>query len=184
MEKKCIVSFVLVACAVLAAAGAGAQDQLDPVMLLPEATKDAAFVGSVDVRQVAELGALDGANKLVPLVLEQARKSYIVEQIALDVTKDIHAVAFAATPPGFNNQPFGLVVLIAGSFNGDAIYQVLAKEFDEAVPATHADHKLFGIEQDNVKILFGILDGKLAIAGTEQWVRKTIDNYDRGAEKV
>ena len=184
MKKKCIVSFVLVVCVVLAVVGTRAPDQLGPVMLLPEATKDAALVGSVDVRQIAELGALDEDTWLNSLMLEQARTSYILEQINLDVTKDIHSVAFAVTQPEITEEPVEFVVLIAGRFDGDAIYQVIGEEADKAVPATYADHKLFAIGQGDDKGLFGILDGKLAIAGTEQWVHKTIDNYDKGAEKV
>jgi|GEM_PF-2995981 len=185
MDGKIVVrtcGLVLCAAALLCvftAGTAGAEEPIDPVKLLPEEAKDASFVGSIDVREIAEIGALDSAAKAVSLGLEQL-KMQIGRLISFDLKKDVSGAAFAVTPP--NGRRFQFVALVAGSFDSEQVYQVIAEKVDEAKAETYANYKLFSVVNGEEKLLFGILDDRVALVGTEEWAQMVIDNYKAGSQ--
>jgi prepilin-type processing-associated H-X9-DG protein len=159
-----------------------AEEPLDPVKLLPEETRDASFVGSIDVRELAELGVLDDANEVVSLTFETLKRKDLREQMNLDLKEDIHTMAFAVTVP--DGRTLDFVTLATGRFDEEAIYQVLDNVGIQATVRTCAGCKVRGIPLAEGESIMAVLDGKLLLWGTQDWAEEAIDMYQSHAKGV
>jgi len=124
---------------------------------------------------------LDSISEAASLGLEHLRMQ-TGHQISFDLKKDLGNTAFAVTPP--NGRRFQFVALLAGKFDSEPVYRVVAEKIDEAKRATYADYELFAAGDGEEEVLLGILDGRVVVAGTERWAKMAIDNYKAGSQGV
>jgi len=191
-KKRCVRMFVF--CVVLAATlstGAGAADAgeadgpsaIGAARLIPEEMADAPILFSFDLGQLHEMKAFVGYDKIIELACRQFKRPNYLEKAGFSVERDFRGISGAIVLPGETPLP-DVVIVGAGSFKRDAIYEVLKDVVPDLEPVTVGGEPAFAVEVDNLSATFGILGDSLVFLATEGWAEKVVAQWKNGAGEV
>lgn len=149
---------------------------MDALKLLPQEAKDQEFVGCTDLGSMLRGKGMQGILRAMQAMQTDAEPGIMTQFLKLGLEDKLGLVAFAGTIPA-DGKEAGVVCVVTGTFEQEAIHKGIAAAMPEAAPFEFEGCKLLGTpagEKGRFEAVFGVVDGKTLVIGTEELARKAI----------